>query len=70
MRVRKHGVARVACLSRINTITPHGSLLPYMQMRETGGPTTGLLFLHVHRPSSAAGDAFQFPLRGAEDDPP
>lgn len=41
MRVRKHGVARVACLSRINTITPHGSLLPYMQMRETGGPTTG-----------------------------
>lgn len=41
MRVRKHGVARVACLSRINTITPHGSLLPYMQMREIGGPTTG-----------------------------
>lgn len=42
-----------------------------IQTTEARGPTLSLtwLFLHVHHLSSASGGAFQFPLRGAEDDP-
>lgn len=68
MRVRKHDVAQVTSVADQYNYTARESAAVHADERDRRDRLSGCCF--VQRPSSAAGDAFQFPLRGAEDDSP